>query len=102
MTATTTEPRFCNTVADLHCTAPPHDDLDDGPATTRATCVACGLPTCTSCSRRTRWADRSRQRVCADCLTDVGRAQEAADIHWHNAGYDGHAPERVVQQFRKG
>lgn len=34
---------------------------------TRATCFACGLPVCTSCSRRRSWFKYGRRRVCEDC-----------------------------------
>lgn len=73
---TTKERRVC-TVCDDACTAPAGVGISgvgwaDGDGWARGTCVHCGEPVCSQCSRRvrrigTRWF-RQPRRVCNICI----------------------------------
>ena len=69
----TEEPaRSCN-IVDRDCKAPP------GIAgVTRATCYACGLPTCTNpkCSKVVPYVRSMRRRLCASCQHDHKKTKD--------------------------
>jgi hypothetical protein len=81
MSPTTT--RGCDVVTELCMDAPDRDT----PVRTR--CFACGQPACRDCTTVVaRWYRWKRKRVCLDCLTDHGRADEAIAIVLAASGYD--------------
>lgn len=90
--------RSCSVVFDEHCTAVPGMAPDEA-SSTRASCAACGLAACTSCTTVTVWFGQARTRVCTSCLQDAGRGREVAELVWARACYRGEVPADLLAAY---
>ncbi len=72
--------RSCNVVSN-ECVAPAGfgisgaghyvSNREAGDRETKATCFGCGMPVCVKCSKRVKWYNHGRQRICFDCKPEL-------------------------------